>query len=298
MTHDDKFKKYIISRWPGNLGEDLIRRVVMKIHGKVLSHYLSCCSPVDKAGYLYRKSERTGSYQKRWFILKGNLLFYQERPGDSSPLGVFVLEGCSVELCDSDEQFAFSVSFSGQGGGTYKLAAENQAAQESWIKALLSASHGFLAMLVRDLERQYKEVISETRGSVPSQQSPLDDKGLTQFLASQNYGPSLCMHGRGPAGRECQSCNAGQLLHVSLISRKSAAKRSPKLWTNKVIHERPVNESVPQIEEWSSGGELPLEDFCTLHELYGKDVKDLLAARQVNSEKDKDVEEEEAADSE
>ncbi len=29
--------------------------VVMKIHGKIVTHYLSCTSPVDKEGYLYKK---------------------------------------------------------------------------------------------------------------------------------------------------------------------------------------------------------------------------------------------------
>jgi len=27
----------------------------MKIHEKILTHYLSCTSPVDKEGYLYKK---------------------------------------------------------------------------------------------------------------------------------------------------------------------------------------------------------------------------------------------------
>lgn len=29
--------------------------IVMKIHKKILTHYLSCPSPVDKEGYLYKK---------------------------------------------------------------------------------------------------------------------------------------------------------------------------------------------------------------------------------------------------
>lgn len=27
----------------------------MKLHEKILTHYLSCTSPVDKEGYLYKK---------------------------------------------------------------------------------------------------------------------------------------------------------------------------------------------------------------------------------------------------
>lgn len=31
---------------------------VMKIHRRILTHYLSCTSPVDKEGYLYKKVRR------------------------------------------------------------------------------------------------------------------------------------------------------------------------------------------------------------------------------------------------
>lgn len=101
------------------------------------------------------KGERNTSYQKRWFVLKGNLLFYKERHGEREPLGVIVLEGCSVQLCESEEQHAFSLVFSGVGHRTYKFAAEDQKSQESWIKALLSANHEYLSLLVKDLEKQY-----------------------------------------------------------------------------------------------------------------------------------------------
>lgn len=89
-------------------------------------------------------------------MLKGNLLFYKERPGDKDVIGVFVLEGCTIQLCESEEQFAFSLVWSEPGLKTYKFAAEDQASQESWIKALLSASHSYLALLVKDMEKQYR----------------------------------------------------------------------------------------------------------------------------------------------
>lgn len=100
------------------------------------------------------------SYQKRWFSLKGNLLFYRERRSERDLLGVIVLERCTVQLCDSEEHFAFSVSFYGDaeevdGLRTYKFSAEDQASQESWVKALHSAHHGYLELLVQDLRQQY-----------------------------------------------------------------------------------------------------------------------------------------------
>ncbi|KPP69832.1 hypothetical protein Z043_111386, partial [Scleropages formosus] len=235
-------------------------------------------------------SERTGSYQKRWFVLKGNLLFYQECRSNGSPLGVIVLEGCSIELCESDELFAFSVGFGGHGCGTYRLAAKDQPSQESWIKALLSASHGFLSMLVSDLERRYHEVVSETCGSAFCQQA-VDGKGFTPFLASQNYRPSA------PTGG--QSCHMSQLLQVPPTSRRNTSKISPKLWTKRTIDDRAVNEpAAAEVRDEASGGPPSLEDFCMLHELYGKEVKDLIALRQIMERKDeKDVKDEQATGS-
>nr|XP_033800251.1 sesquipedalian-1-like [Geotrypetes seraphini]XP_033800252.1 sesquipedalian-1-like [Geotrypetes seraphini] len=130
----------------------------MKLHSyPVLSYCHSTTSP-DKEGYLYKKGELNTSYQRRWFCLRGNFLFYFERCGDREPLGIIVLEGCSVELCKSDEAFAFAVAFQGPGLRAYKMAAEDQASMEAWIRALTSASFSYLRMLVTDLAQQHKQL--------------------------------------------------------------------------------------------------------------------------------------------
>lgn len=96
-------------------------------------------------------------------MLKGNLLFYKDKPTDRDLVGVIVLEGCTVQLCESEEQFAFSLVWSDVGLRTYKFAAEDQSSQESWIKALLSASYSYLALLVADMEKKYR---GETRADM------------------------------------------------------------------------------------------------------------------------------------
>lgn len=107
--------------------------------------------------HIPHQKERTSSHQRRWFVLKANLLFYQERPADRHLLGVIVLEGCAVQRCESEGGlFAFSMVFRGSGLKTYGLAAEDQLGQESWVKALLTASHCYLSLLVRDLGKQYE----------------------------------------------------------------------------------------------------------------------------------------------
>lgn len=68
----------------------------MKINEKNLSAYSTSTSPVDKEGWLCKRGELNKGYQKRWFVLKGNLLFYFDRKSDKEPLGVVILEGCSI----------------------------------------------------------------------------------------------------------------------------------------------------------------------------------------------------------
>lgn len=69
----------------------------MKINEKNLIAIASSSHlPVDKEGWLNKKGEVNKGFQKRWFVLKGNLLFYFEKKSDKEPLGVIIVEGCTV----------------------------------------------------------------------------------------------------------------------------------------------------------------------------------------------------------
>uniref|UniRef100_A0A8D0BV83 PH domain containing endocytic trafficking adaptor 1 n=1 Tax=Salvator merianae TaxID=96440 RepID=A0A8D0BV83_SALMN len=70
----------------------------MKLNEKSLAFYATCDSPADHAGFLHKKGERNTAYHRRWFVLKGNLLFYFEDREGRDPVGVIILEGCTVEL--------------------------------------------------------------------------------------------------------------------------------------------------------------------------------------------------------
>lgn len=58
--------------------------------------YLATTPPVDLEGWLLKRGEVNKSYQRRYFVLKGNLLFYFEKKGDREPIGVIILEGCTI----------------------------------------------------------------------------------------------------------------------------------------------------------------------------------------------------------
>ncbi|KAM7017597.1 sesquipedalian-1-like [Tautogolabrus adspersus] len=136
----------------------------MKLNERSVAHYATCDSPPDKTGFLFKKGERNTAYHRRWFVLKGNMLFYFEERDSKEPIGVIVLEGCTVELCESAEEFAFAIKFDCVKARVYKMAAENQAAMESWVKALSRASFDYMRLVVKELERQLEE-IQEAGGS-------------------------------------------------------------------------------------------------------------------------------------
>lgn len=137
----------------------------MKLNERSVAHYATCDSPPDKTGFLFKKGERNTAYHRRWFVLKGNMLFYFEERESREPIGVIVLEGCTVELCESAEEFAFAIKFDCAKARIYKMAAENQAAMESWVKALSRASFDYMRLVVKELERQLEE-IQEVAGGV------------------------------------------------------------------------------------------------------------------------------------
>lgn len=84
--------------------------MVMKINEKNLAAFASSATPVDREGWLIKRGDVNKGYQKRWFVLKGNLLFYFEKRGDKEPVGVIVLEGCTIGMY-IDFAFATLTSF-------------------------------------------------------------------------------------------------------------------------------------------------------------------------------------------
>ncbi|NXK92891.1 SESQ2 protein, partial [Formicarius rufipectus] len=137
----------------------------MKLNERSVAHYATCDSPTDHSGFLRKRVERHHhhahhygtSYQRRWFVLKGNLLFYFEERESREPVGLVVLEGCTVELCEAAEEFAFAIRFDDAGARAYVLVADGQATMEAWVKALSRASFDYMRLVVKELEKQLEE---------------------------------------------------------------------------------------------------------------------------------------------
>ncbi|XP_076854604.1 sesquipedalian-1-like, partial [Brachyhypopomus gauderio] len=218
------------------------------------------------------QGEVNTSYQKRWFTLRGNLLFYQDRPGDRVVLGVIVLEGCVPQLCESEEQFAFSLAFGTGGGGlrTYKFSAESQEKQESWVKAIHSAQHSFLSLLLQDLRQQYLEA-AKTAGVEVVECPPVAARGISYPSCTFYMQPGVTGPG-APINR--------QVTPPVAQSNRPISKRSPKLWPKRHAHVPALEGMAPPPGEWPE----PTEDFCQMHENFGMEVRRLMAEWRKKSE--------------
>uniref|UniRef100_H3BZX1 Sesquipedalian n=1 Tax=Tetraodon nigroviridis TaxID=99883 RepID=H3BZX1_TETNG len=150
----------------------------MRLNERSVAHYATCDTPPDKTGFLFKKGERNPAYHRRWFVLKANMLFYFEERDTREPVGVIVLEGCTVELCESAEEFAFAIKFDCAKARVYKMAAESQAAMESWVKALSRASFDYMRLVVKVLERQLEEIQEAVSGG--SSAASASGGGLSQ----------------------------------------------------------------------------------------------------------------------
>ena len=92
-------------------------------------------------------------WQRRWFLLKGNMLFYYHNPHDTEPIGLIVLEGCSINPCSTDTT-TFSITFQCEGSRTYHLCADDEESCSAWINSLQRSSYSYLRAQVDRMHEQ------------------------------------------------------------------------------------------------------------------------------------------------
>ena len=159
----------------------------MRINEKHLASFATNNCPVDKEGYLLKRGEVNKSFQKRYFVLKGNLLFYFEKRTDKEPIGVIILEGCTVELSENLDSFTFELVFQGSGSRTYILSAETQEDMEAWMKAVTCANYEYMKLMVSELQQKLDEINAEQ--AVAADWSKINES--TAKSKSSSNGPAL-----------------------------------------------------------------------------------------------------------
>ncbi|OWF44824.1 type I inositol 3,4-bisphosphate 4-phosphatase-like isoform X2 [Mizuhopecten yessoensis] len=148
-------------------------------------------SRFSKEGVLWMKDKHDGLFKKgevnqeRFFRLRGNLLFYfksKELKGD--PLGVLILERCTIELstgAETGDLFGFIIVYEGD-EHTYKFATNTEDERDLWIQCLHIASYECLKMQLQSLREQ----IQARTGRDPISQPPPTDTGMEYETQSGN----------------------------------------------------------------------------------------------------------------
>ncbi|XP_041359841.1 inositol polyphosphate-4-phosphatase type I A-like isoform X1 [Gigantopelta aegis] len=154
----------------------------MRFNSKELSYIAQHADRFDKEGVLLMKEKvdglfKKGSvYQERYFRLKGNLLFYFKHKEQTKvePLGVFILERCTVEL-DLKEDIAnsFMLVFEGE-EHPFFLATLSEDDRDSWIQALHIASYECLKMQLQQLREQVQARTGRDPIQLPKEPVGLD----------------------------------------------------------------------------------------------------------------------------
>ncbi|XP_033101062.1 uncharacterized protein LOC117104349 [Anneissia japonica] len=142
----------------------------MRLNERNVAYFASCNSPIDKEGILNKRGE-SSRFHRRYFVLKGNLLFYFDKKGDKEPIGLIILEGCRIELADMDDNNMFQISFPGEGVRSYALGANSQDEMESWMKVLSCASYEYMKAMVIELQRQLDELSHNDSNIAAARQS-------------------------------------------------------------------------------------------------------------------------------
>ena len=134
----------------------------MEINKISLCHFASSTDGTTKQGYLQIEAKEFQQHKDLWCSLKGNLLFYFNCDGDIQPIGVIVLEQCSVKICDISKQFSFSVEFS-QSQVSYIIVSQSREDMEDWVRAISRSSHAFISEMIEDMEKTLKRLKFERK---------------------------------------------------------------------------------------------------------------------------------------
>ena len=166
----------------------------MKLNERLLAKFATDYGTSDQEGFLLKKGEVNKGFQRRFFVLRGNLMFYFEKKQDSEPIGVIILDNCRIELCPAENSlFAFQIVFDGVGTRTYVLAAETETSMRAWMKKLTHAGHICIKTVVNDLEKRLAD-LKDKEGSIVPEKEPSSESSSDSDNKGENPTTSTDYH--------------------------------------------------------------------------------------------------------
>eukprot|EP00039_Didymoeca_costata_P011697 m.165425 g.165425 ORF g.165425 m.165425 type:complete len:246 (-) comp15261_c0_seq2:31-768(-) len=177
----------------------------MRYNEKQILYLAKTQDNVTKKSYLYKRGAYNTEFKKRWFVLKWNLLFYFKEKSDwelgiQDPIGVIILERCSVESVFDDSnpyregdeiKFAFRITFDSPGARDYHFSCQTDNLMMDWMKAIQTASFTTLRTQFNALEERLKTLQELTQGGdgpASSYQKPQVPKRVVRKMSLDERG--------------------------------------------------------------------------------------------------------------
>ena len=237
----------------------------MKLNEKHLLAFLDSDAQTVRESYLYKRGELNRAFQKRWFVLKGNLLFYYEKKTDTEPIGVIILDSYKVENSyDADVGMcAFDIVFRGSGSRVYTLAADSREEMKLWKKDILRASYDHMTLMVNDLQHQLDEINSSQVHSKRSE--PLDQPTPPERSAPvASHTSSILRQSQAPSD---QLIDISDSKPVRKVSRRRARINPFDLNSSAAFHD-----VISEVDGRASGSHCA-RAFIDMHQNFGDDIQ-------------------------
>jgi hypothetical protein len=208
----------------------------MKLNEADFAAFASSTTALDKAGWLWKRGaefshlsptsskSHLSQFKKRWFVLKGNLLFYFKHKTASTPVGMILLENCQVtsgkdgiDEANTQDFFHFELTFthhlSAKHGRQYQLLAESPEDCQQWCKSISNASlvqSRTVAQKLWDRCHQNKRVIDQLVGQIRDLQTLVDHYDQQQHPRQ--------IHARADIGKTGAGSDGEQMLSPDLTA--------------------------------------------------------------------------------
>ncbi|EFA76525.1 pleckstrin domain-containing protein [Heterostelium album PN500] len=161
--------------------QDLTPEYLEKLYDRIINNELkldedTLFSNAQLKGWLYKMSSQKKNWQKRWFVLKNNCLYYfPTEKNEENPKVIIPLEGLKVtkisdtsfQIEDSTVQMIKSVKLTPKGPieGQHEKYILKASTQEEAIKWIDSISNNVLGSPVLLLIKKKKKLLNRSRGS-------------------------------------------------------------------------------------------------------------------------------------
>ncbi|KAG1082671.1 hypothetical protein G6F42_022491 [Rhizopus arrhizus] len=94
----------------------------------------------DMEGWLYKQGDKYKTWNKRWFVLKANNLFYFKSPKAVRMKGIINLKGYRIEVDESIQPGKYCFMAHHERERTFYFYTESEKPMKDWLKALMKAT--------------------------------------------------------------------------------------------------------------------------------------------------------------